>query len=246
VGATETQSQVIRNLLFFVYPLRTSCWPWHFKKLEEYQRVFNGRKVVVIAKDSHTDDTSKVRELAASLNPTFVEVENDPTLWEVPAFHNNLSRFESLNSNELLFYAHAKGVRHAVLPEGVMAWSECMYMLNLSNVGLIDRISRSHKAIGAFRHEDHGIGGKWWHYSGTFFWLRHDALFSAQWKVPGRDRFGVETFPGRIVPLSESFDLTSGMNFDSMYESKPSIDRCRKRLEELGRDDSLFTVGVKL
>ena len=236
---SEVQSLVKRNLLFFVYPLINSCWPWHFKKLEEYRHIFNGKKVVVIATDKHTDDAKKVRAQARFLDPTFVEVKNDPDLWEVPAFHRNLSIFESLNSDELLFYAHAKGVRRSTVPECIMAWSECMYTLNLSNAELIDKISRSYKAIGAFRHGDHGIGGNWWHYSGTFFWLRHDALFSAQWKTPGTDRFGVETFPGRIMQLNESFDLTSGMNFDNMYEVKPSIDRCRKRLEELIKMDGI-------
>lgn len=207
-----------RNLLFYIYPIRNSCWSWHFDKLKQYQAAFNGKRVVVIATDANSVSAKEVRDRAAFLDPQFVEVANEPKFCEVEPFHVNLAHFESLNRDEVLFYAHGKGVRHTYFLENVLAWADCMYGMNLGCPELIEKIAQNHSAIGAFRGGPHGGGA--WHFSGTFFWLRHDVLFSGPWKNGYADRYGVEGFPGRFIPRDQSFCLTPEIDHGNLYQRR--------------------------
>jgi hypothetical protein len=208
-----------RNLLFYLYPAKGSCWLWHFQQLRQYADIFNGKRVVVIAQDAGTVSADEVRAATAFLSPRFVEVQNDPVLCEVPHFHSQLAQFESKDPGEALFYAHGKGVRHTYFLENVLAWAECMYRLNLSSPALIDQLMQTYHSVGAFRNQGSHGGGNW-HFSGTFFWMRHDALFSMDWKLPHYDRYGVEGFPGRGTPIDRSFCLTPAIDHGNLYQRR--------------------------
>jgi hypothetical protein len=220
-----------RNLLFYLYPAKGSCWPWHFQQLRQYVDIFNGKRVVVIAQDAGTVPADEVKAAAAFLNPRFVEVQNDPVLCEVPHFHSQLEQFESKDRGEVLFYAHGKGVRHTYFLENVLAWTECMYRLNLSSPALIDKLLQTHPTVGAFRGGPHGGGG--WHFSGTFFWMRHDVLFSSDWRRAYHDRYGVEGFPGRVLHVDRSFCLTPNIDHGNLYQQRLPAESSVQWLKDL-------------
>jgi len=209
-----------RNLLFYIYPIRGSCWSWHFDRLTEYKEVFTGKRMIVIAKDERTEDIAKVREQAAALRAQIFEVTNDSKFGELNPFHEHLKYFESVNRDELLFYAHGKGVTHTWYRENVLAWANGLYKMNLACPALIDKLAIKYQAIGALRGKGSHGGGSW-HFSGTFFWLRHDGLFSSpKWRERYADRYGVEGFPGRVIPFERSFCLSPEGNFGNLYLKK--------------------------
>lgn len=210
-----------KNLLFYLYPVKGSCWEWHIESLVHYQKAWNGRKVIVVSEDSSTVSLREVREAATPLDVEFFKVKNDPKLNEVPHFHRHLSLFESLDPNEALFYGHGKGVTRKDCPQQIRAWTEAMYYLNLTYPELIDALLLKYKSIGAFRHYDEkALFGSRWFFGGAFFWLRHDALFGSSWRNQDTDRYGVERFPGRIVQEKESISLTPGIdNPANLYQN---------------------------
>lgn len=222
-----------RNLLFHLYPVRGSCWKWHIEKLVDYRNAWNAKKVIVVAQDDRTVPTQEVRQAAEVLGAEFSEVKNDPRLNEVPHFHNHLKLFESQNSDEALFYAHGKGVTRPEFLRNILTWAEAMYYVNLSCPELIEALLRRYKAVGAFRHCNQNHGGSRWHFSGTFFWLRHDAIFGGAWDKPYGDRYGVEGFPGRIVPEKESISLTEGADYADLYQHPAPKDKYLSSLETL-------------
>lgn len=127
-------------------------------------------------------------------------------------FLEALALLESKNPDEATFYAHAKGTSKApndsVLP-CVLQWANAMYALCLSMPEKVEAALRISPAVGCFRQIWWALKVPW-HFSGTFFWLRHDALFSRNWRVlgDGGGSHGVEAFPGQHFQVGESYCLT--------------------------------------
>jgi hypothetical protein len=209
---------VRRNLLFMMYPMKGRCWPWHLEQLALHKDAFNGKRLVVVMTDDKTDPADAVRERGAPLDATFVESPNDPAMPIRLDFHKYLAEFESTSADEGVFFAHTKGITHIYAVGAVLAWAECMFRLNLGSPALIDKLFETHEAIGAFQKVGFH-GGSNWHYSGGFFWLRHDALFSRDWRNSYvGDRYGIEGFPGGIVPdLEKAFCLTPDADHGNLY-----------------------------
>lgn len=224
-----------RNLYFYLYPVSGSLWDWHLDQLRRHARAFNGKKVVVVATDARTAPLAAVKRRLAGFGARLLQVPNDPARGEAASFAKGLGLLRSLGDDELTFYAHGKGVTHGGLKSLVMqAWSEAMYALNLSNVRAVERLMADHAAVGCFRQEvPHGGSG--WHFSGTFFWFKHAALFARDWRDLGRGRYGVEGWLGRHVPLEESFSLTPYRHFADLYRRGATRRETRRWLKALGR-----------
>lgn len=197
-----------RNLLFHLYPVRGSIWPWHVDRLLSHLGVWNGRRVVVVVTDGLTDRENEVRSRLAPLEADILVRPNVPPLGEAAYFTEGLSLLESRSDGEATFYAHAKGVtRQSKWVASVQSWSEAMYVLNLSRMEAVERRLSSFASVGCFRQIMNHCESPW-HYSGTFFWLKHSVIFSRNWRDIVAQRHGVEGYPGRHINLDESSSLT--------------------------------------
>ncbi len=224
---------MIRNLFYFVYPLNGMAWRWNVRRILDHWGAFNGRRLVMIALDEKTESDEAVRESFKGHEASFETVKNDSDRWEAPYFTRALSTFRSMRADECTFHGHTKGQRHeGPVLESVLRWTDAMYVLNLGNPALIDAVLRSHPTAGCFKVAI-SYGGASWHYSGGFFWMRHDVLFSRDWDSPQSGRHEVEGYPGRLFSHDEAFDLTpSGLVYD-LYQNAPSEETYRRWLADL-------------
>jgi hypothetical protein len=54
-----------------------------------------------------------------------------------------------------------------------------------------------------------------WHYSGTFFWFHTDKLLNiSNWDDMNKDRFAVESYPGKMVKEIESHVTICSDNYN--------------------------------
>lgn len=222
-----------RNLYFHLYPLKRSFWTWHLDQLRLYWNAFNGRKIVVVAVDGRTASAGEVAARLQGLDVELREVRNDPARGETSAFIDTLRLLESSRPDEATFYAHGKGVTHRGLGSLIMqSWSEAMYFMNLSDVGLVDELLAEHAAVGCFRQEVPHAGSQW-HFSGTFFWFKHSQLYARDWERIHRGKYGVEGYLGRHLPVERSFCLTPYRHFGALYDHVVTRRECRRWLRAL-------------
>lgn len=221
----------MRHLLFFVYPRAGSCWRVHFDRLAQYRNAWDGRAVVVAAFDQTTERGTELSDAALKIGAELVAVENDHVLGEAAHFKASLDLFKEESGS--IFYAHGKGVTHTWYLENAVAWADGMYLLNLREPRMIDRILQQYKAVGAFRKVGwHGNAP--WHFSGSFFWVDLASALAANTDASKLDRYGTEGFPGRAVPLEKSFCLTPEDHpWTNLYQQKLSMAYCERQLNNL-------------
>jgi hypothetical protein len=170
-----------RNLLYHVWPVRGAMWRWNVQQLLGRIDLFNGRRVVGIVHDERAESPDEVRRLFDGHGCEFVVAANGPA-GEGLTFPTMLARVRSLDPNEVTFYAHAKGVKYEpAVPDPVRRWADIQYRAALDDWPAVrSQLERyamtgSFKMLGKFR-AHHYVGD--WHYSGTFFWLRHAYAFA--------------------------------------------------------------------
>jgi hypothetical protein len=201
---------VIRNLIFYCYPIRETIWPWHVDRLLERRNTWNGRRIVVLALDDRTDKEDVVRAKFAPLEAEILIRKNDSGLAETAHFIDTLALLESKSDDEATFYAHAKGVtRNGPMFVPVQRWSELMYRACLDFPALVERRLGKFGTVGClrWRHVPHP-SRKGWCWAGTFFWVRHGALFTRDWRKIDRAIYGVEDYPSRQFKVEEGYCLT--------------------------------------
>lgn len=230
-----------RNLIYSVYPVRGShAWRWNVAQMRRYLAHFDGKKIVTVTQDgAKTDPAEEVAAAFGASDIEVVETANDPVLQQTKAFIPSLEKVRSMSKDEATFYAFAKGVTHG--PDhliNVTAWTWAQYFLNLACLDLVDRLLSRWGAVGAFKHYAANPATKW-HYSGAFFWFRHDALFSRpSWREFQPDRWGVEYYLGRHIPPEEAFDLADGKTNgpdgvpQQLYWRKVRLRECERWLLE--------------
>ena len=122
-----------------------------------------------------------------------------------------------------MFYAHAKGVSHRD-QLAVRAWTAAMYHHNLDRidevkmllphwpcVGIAKRDGDfEYLRLGLHRHEWTYRKRPWhgWHFSGTFWWVRHDRLFSRpDWDQFDMHAYAVEAYLANFFKPEEAMSL---------------------------------------
>lgn len=195
-----------------------NIWQWNIDQLLRRITPFNGRKIVTVATGdgsladrARIDPPEAVVEAFAGHKIEGHEIEfrfapNNPACGEAEHFLPAMRMIASTNPGEALFYAHAKGVtRPKSQLDVILRWTTEMYQHNLDRIdevrALLPRwpcvgIAKSYGYPEAFRlaspaqpGESGNVPFHGWHYAGTFWWVRHDALFSR----PDWDR--IEVFP---------------------------------------------------
>lgn len=199
-----------RHLLYHVYPLREGGgWQRNVALLRPRLPLFNGKRVVAVATDDHTDTLDAVmREFGADADGvTFLSAANDPSLREVATFP---ALFGSLvghtDVTHAVFYAHAKGVTKPQDAQ-VRRWVDALYEVNLNWAAVSASLAR-YPVTGAFLK----VGAGWsaresksrWHYSGSFFWARCGDLFARDWQRIDHFAHGIEPYPSLHFPRAEA------------------------------------------
>ncbi len=188
-----------RNLLYHVWPVRGQMWRWNVKQLLTRIDLFNGRRIVGIVQDDRSEHPDEVQRMFDGHGCRFVVARNGPAA-EGVTFPGMLEAVRSLDPNEVTFYAHAKGVKYEPsVPEPVRRWAETQYRVALDD-WLTVRTQLQHYAMtGSFKMQGrfrvHQYLGDW-HYSGTFFWLRHAFVFARDLRRLGEFYGCVEAWPG--------------------------------------------------
>jgi hypothetical protein len=196
-----------RNLLYHLWPVRGSTWRWNLDELKRRIDLFNGRRIVGIVCDARSEDPQAVQDYLAGHGCEFIVAGNDER-GEAVTFAAMLQRVASTDRNEVSFYAHAKGVKYEPeFPPAVRRWTEVLYGALLDDwaavreqlqLGAMTGMLRKH---GRFRNH-HEVGD--WHYSGTFFWMRHAHVFRRRWQEVPQFYGGVEAWPGTLFHRDET------------------------------------------
>ena len=186
-----------------MWPLK-QYWRWHAKLWRELAETINGRCVVGIVTD---DNTAPIEEVQAALGDRFeLFVSVNTPQGENPTFRELQNRIPQ-GQNDVLIYAHAKGVReHTAASEPVRIWTECMYETVVFNTTkVVHKLSEGYKCFGSFR----SFGSvpltpvNSWHYSGTFFAVRAKHIGR---KTVKTGYGGVEAWCGDHIPAAEAWN----------------------------------------
>jgi hypothetical protein len=196
-----------RHLLYHLWPVRGSTWRWNVEELLQRIDLFNGRRIVAIASDHRCEDVATVRAAFAGHGLEFIEVANE-ACGESATFPHLLERIAGEGCDDVSFYAHAKGVKYEpAFPPAVKRWAEVQYAACLDHWPAVheqlDRFAMTGILRRLGRFENHGRLGDW-HYSGTFFWFRHDALLARRWQDVPQFYGGVEAWPGTLFSRHEA------------------------------------------
>jgi hypothetical protein len=197
------------NLLYHCCPLGT-LWRENVSELGRWINRFTGRRVCAVAHGTGLE-TDQARAWLERLGCECFEVANDPRLGIAVSFTSLLDRIRSTDEREASFYAHSKGVtRPAWL--GVRLWMAALYRENLGRFAEAIDALRTHAVAGSFRRlgrfPDQLPDYATWHYSGAFFYFRHDCVFRHPlWRDDAEaalDPYYVEYWPPKLFRLDES------------------------------------------
>ena len=200
-----------RHLLYHLWPVRGSTWRWNLEQLLQRLELFNGRRLMAIVSDESSEDVATVQALLAGHGFEFVLLPNSPG-GEAASFPRLLEMLAAESPHDVCFYGHAKGVKYEpAFPPAVRRWAEVLYAVTLDHWpsvrAQLDRFAMTGplRRLGRFANHRH-VGD--WHYSGTFFWFRHDAVFGSHRPAPAREvpQFygGVEAWPGVMFRRHEA------------------------------------------
>jgi len=188
-----------RNLIFHVWPVRGTTWRWNLDELKRRIDLFNGRRIIGIVFDERSEPPEAVQDYLAGHGCEFVIAPNDER-GEVATFAQMMARLAVSGADDIAFYAHAKGVKYEPqLPPAVRRWAEVQYSVLLDDWHGVSEQMRRFAMTGIFRkfgrYRNHLDAGDW-HYSGTFFWMRHAEVFGRRWDDVPQFYGGVEAWPG--------------------------------------------------
>lgn len=221
-------AQSVRHLTYHVWPTRhQDAWQWNLQQLARRWDLFNGRKALGIVYDrqSHMPDAVRQYSRDLGLDWDFVYVRrNKPHLGEVLTWGPRLEFLqpEQASANEVVFAAHAKGVKYSGPVQIIRRWAELGYAASLDVWPLVQEQLSRHVATGPFKKYVGFVlpGIEHWHYSGTFFWFRLADLARREWRVVDQMYAGTETWIGRHARAWETgctFLDHCGMLYDENY-----------------------------
>ena len=216
-------SNCTRHLIMHLWPTAAhDAWKQNLQRVAESWDLFNGRRVISVMTPGTEQKVVKgklrkssgiplvpaadVQAYAATLGMAGVEWLTSPNqskLGEVVSFKRLLGTLPKDDQNSVTFYCHSKGAKpeHAGNPR-VAAWRETMYRVCLDWPTVQHALERCEMA-GAFRRFG-GEGFPTWHYSGTFFWFHNQSIFGRTWNQIQQVYYGVERWPGQVVPVEQS------------------------------------------
>lgn len=196
-----------RNLLYHIWPVAGSMWKWNLDQLLQRIELFNGHRVMSIVHDQRSVTPDEVQQAVAGHGFRFVIARNDER-GEAINFAEMLRLIASRDPNEITFYGHAKGVKYEPdIPLPIRRWSEVQYQVVLDDWLTVREQLQRYAMTGPFKRygrfePHHNLAD--WHYSGTYFWVRHAHLFAREHQNIPQFYGGVETWPGTVFRKEET------------------------------------------
>lgn len=206
-------TSTIRHLTYHVWPRKGNAdsWKWNIERLAARWSLFNGIKCLGIVFDHQSESPEAVTEFMASLGIVFdhvIERQNNPQRREVETWIPMIEflKPESAGFDEVVFSAHAKGVRHDAGDEPTRKWADVMYRTCLDDWTKIESDMSKFVATGPFKRYGNFStpGNHNWHYSGTFFWWRLRAIGIRDWRKVDQTYFGSESWIGHQCAPDET------------------------------------------
>lgn len=215
------------NLVYHVTPIRhpEEVWQWNVRELLQRIDCFNGRRIVTVVTSTRgrvMDSPETVVRAFAGHSVEFRFAPNDPKLREASHFVPALREIASENVNEAVFYAHCKGVSH-LDQTAVRPWTAAMYHHNLDRIDEVRELLRRWPCVGIAKRYGQfenlslgrprgklGFKQRWrgWHFAGTFWWVRHDRLFSQpNWDKLPLHPYLVEAYLANFFEAHEAVSL---------------------------------------
>ena len=198
-------SNAIRHMTYHVWPMKHhDVWRWNLRQISQRWKLFNGRKVLGIVYNDSSHGPDEVLAESTRLGITWDDVvvhENIPVLGEVVTWHGRLAALDPPNAgaNEVVFAAHAKGVRHA---EDVMVpWVTMLYEICLDDWDTVRQQLEWGLFTGPFQQVRDATR---WHYSGSYYWFRLRDIGRRKWKRIEGHYSGTETWPWLMADRSET------------------------------------------
>lgn len=124
----------------------------------------------------------------------------------------------STDPSEFTFYGHTKGIRYRQGMreyQGVALWTDALYTHALDPFAdIVSKLLSGWQSYGAVKVDRGGGDFDWcgvpgiqWHYSGSFFWFSHAAVFNnPAWHQPSdTNRFRLEYFLPRLIPSDKAY-----------------------------------------
>lgn len=204
----------VRHLTYHICPFLSAseAWKWNLVQLSARWGLFNGQKILGINFDSLTASPQEIIDFCSSIGMIWDVViirQNNRYIGEVMTWVPSLCElpFDSCSQNDIVFSAHAKGVKYGgSSPPVIRLWTDVMYQANLDYIGKIQNSLEWFSSVGCFRarspRNEQCRNG--WHYSGAFWWWRLLDLAKKDWKDVGNTYVGREFWIGHHILQSES------------------------------------------
>ncbi len=212
----EPLNEPIKHLLFHMMPLSGDhewCWKKHVKNICDSLEQFNGKRIISIATPgtsdrkpySCPDDVIKEFDKYDAKNIEFLFFRNKKAHREVVSFVPMLTKVQSTNPEEVVFYGHCKGITHPV-DSMCHVWSDAMYETVFNNWSQVKVALEHFGTAGSFKTYGQFTtrGNHRWHYSGTFYWFRSASVFIRNWSRVDQFFYGVESWPGLLFRPQEA------------------------------------------
>ena len=220
---TPFTSMPRRNLMYHIWPVRGEMWRWNLDQLKKRLDLFNGRRIMGIVYDDRSATPEEVQEYVTGHGFEFIIAKNDER-GEAITFPGMLLQVASDDADEVTFYAHAKGVTYEpAVPSALRRWAAVQYRTCLDDWPTIREQLQRSAMTGCFRRFGRFSAHRNltdWHYSGTYFWLRHAEVFRRNYQNVPQFYWGVEVWPGLLFRHEETSCLCyDGVTGNPYYDA---------------------------
>jgi hypothetical protein len=208
-----------RNLIYHVFASpKNDVWLRNIRQLKKRLGIFNGRRIFAVATGPGLIDPAIVQAGIDSPGAEYLLLPNDPELREVATFRPLLEAIRSDDTTTASFYAHTKGNSNAhENPDAIRWWRNSMYHHLLDDPARVCEALRTAASVGTHRivwppyqlslFPSKIMVGHWM-FAGTFFWFRHDAVFTDdRWQDIIQDRYGAEAWPAAMFEPEHAASL---------------------------------------
>lgn len=206
----------VRNLLYHVHPAKANdVWRKNVRQIVRRMELFNGRRLVGVMTGPGLEPIEAVRDAFAPWPVELFPIPNDALTSECASLRALLPLLYSLNPAEATFFAHTKGTWNPRMsPVGIAYWRNALYHALLDDFTAVEEALERHVFAGGCKMVcpkqtfPSGLESGTWHFSGTFWWFRHDRVFgNPQWAAIPNDRYGAEAYPGMLCESHEGATL---------------------------------------
>jgi len=206
-------SSVVRHLTYHMFPMNNAeeSWIWNLQQLADRWGLFNGKRVLGLNVDKNTASLDEVLGVCEDMGIQWdrvVQRPNDPGLGEVLTWVPSLEYLnpETAQPNEVVFSAHAKGVKYGGCPPLIREWADVMYQACLESWETVRQELSWCLATGPFRarYAKSSACRNGWYYSGAFWWWRLHDIGQRDWRNTSQQYPGRELWIGNQATREET------------------------------------------